>query len=325
MLEDYLSKFRSLSKRKRYISYTFAFVVIFLSLYVYIHIPSSKFPVNEVISIDDGESLQDITDNLYKMNVIKFPLIFRTTVIILGGERKVIAGDYLLDKKESPIDLAYRLVKGQFHMDVVKVTIPEGWDVFEIANHLEKSLKSFSKQDFLTLALNKEGYLFPDTYFLPDTARPKSVLNLMLGTFDEKIKSVTGLATSTKSLNDILTMASIIEAEALDKESRRIVSGILWKRIQIGMPLQVDATFSYVNGESTFQLSLDDLKIDSPYNTYKYKGLPPGPINNPGIDAIEAALYPKTSKYLFFLTGHDGKMYYARTFDEHKRNKAKYL
>ena len=325
MLEDYLSKFRSLSKRKRYISYSFAFVVVFLTLYVYIHIPSSKFPVNEVISIDDGESLQDITDNLYEMNVIKFPLIFRSAVIMMGGERKVIAGDYLLDKKESPIDLAYRLVKGQFHMDVVKITVPEGWDVFEIANHLEKSLKSFNKQDFLTLAINKEGYLFPDTYFLPDTARPKSVLNLMLGTFDEKIKSVSGLATSTKSLNEILTMASIIEAEALDKESRRIISGILWKRIQIGMPLQVDATFSYVNGESTFQLSLDDLKIDSPYNTYKYKGLPPGPINNPGIDAIEAALYPKTSKYLYFLTGHDGKMYYGRTFEEHKRNKAKYL
>jgi len=120
-------------------------------------------------------------------------------------------------------------------------------------------------------------------------------------------------------------MASIIEAEARTTESRRIISGILWKRISLGMPLQVDSTFVYINGKNTYELTSDDLKIDSPYNTYVYKGLPPTPIGNPGLDAILAALYPKTSKYLYFLSSKSGDMYYATTFEQHKRNKELYL
>jgi len=120
-------------------------------------------------------------------------------------------------------------------------------------------------------------------------------------------------------------MASILEGEALTTSDRKLVAGVLWRRLEIGMPLQVDATFSYVNGKTTFELTLDDLKIDSPYNTYKYKGLPPTPINNPGLNSINAALYPTKTKYLYFLSGNDGKMHYARTFEEHKRNRQLYL
>ncbi len=325
MLEDLYYNFKSMPKKEKYISLTFISLIVLISFYIFLKTPPSDFPLNSVITIEDGESLQQITNSLYENKVIKFPLIFRSAVIVLGGERKVIAGDYLLDKKEGPIDLAYRFIKGQFHLDILRITIPEGWNVYEIGEHLEKNLKSFDKNSFVELAKEWEGYLFPDTYFIADTARPKTVINLMRANFEEQLKTIEAIATSTRSVDEIITMASILEGEANTTESRKIVAGILWKRITAGMPLQVDATFKYINGKGTFELTYDDLKIDNLYNTYKYKGLPPGPIGNPGLDAINAALHPKTTRYLYFMTGKDGKMYYGRTFEEHKRNKTLYL
>lgn len=120
-------------------------------------------------------------------------------------------------------------------------------------------------------------------------------------------------------------MASILEGEARGREEMEIIAGILWRRIEIGMPLQVDTTFLYVNGKNTFTLTQADLKIDSPYNTYLYRGLPPTPISNPGLTAIRAALNPQPTPYLYFLTGRDGLMYYSRTHDEHVQKKTRYL
>lgn len=325
MLEDFHKKINSLTKIEKRISITFFSLLIFVFFFAYIKVPPSDFPLNTVVSIEKGESLQEITNYLHSNKVIKFPLIFRSTVILFGGERNVVAGDYLLDKKEGPFDLAYRLMKGKYNADTVKITIPEGWNVYEIADYLSNNLKNFDKESFVELAKDWEGYLFPDTYFIPDTARPKTVINLMRENFEEQIKTVGGLATSTKSLHEVITMASILEGEANTTETRKVVSGILWKRITAKMPLQVDATFKYINGKGSFQLTYDDLKIDNPYNTYVYKGLPPGPIGNPGLDTINAALNPKNSRYLYFLTGRDGKMYYGRTFEEHKKNKVLYL
>ncbi|MCX6701950.1 MAG: endolytic transglycosylase MltG [Candidatus Zambryskibacteria bacterium] len=177
---------------------------------------------------------------------------------------------------------------------------------------------------FLTLAKSNEGYLFPDTYFISKTAKSMDVINMMKENFEVKINSVSGIATSTHKLKDIIIMASILEGEALPKD-RNIVAGILWKRLEMGMPLQVDSTFAYINGKNTYELTLDDLKIDSPYNTYKYRGLPPGPISNPGLEAIISAINPIKTKYLYFLTEKDGTIHYAKTFEEHKRNKELYL
>ena len=121
-------------------------------------------------------------------------------------------------------------------------------------------------------------------------------------------------------------MASLIEEETRTQEERPTVAGILWKRLDIDMPLQVDATFSYINGKNTFELTLDDIADDtSPYNTYAHKGLPPGPISNPGLDSIVAALYPKENPYLYYLADLSGTTHYSRTFDEHKEKKFRYL
>jgi UPF0755 protein len=185
---------------------------------------------------------------------------------------------------------------------------------------------NFDKKKFLEITSNQEGYLFPDTYFLYVNVTAEELVEKLRGNFNEKIKTVDEeIEASNKSFSDILIMASIIEKEVATPEDRAIVSGVLWKRIKKGMPLQVDATLGYVTGRTSAQLTVDDLKSTSPYNTYTHKGLPPTPICNPGLDAIKSALNPKDSPYYFYLTGNDGITYFAKTFDEHKKNKEKYL
>ncbi len=324
-MEELKINVKSLTERQKYLLSLFAPFVILSGFYLLFYFPPQNFPQGEVITIISGESLQSITDMLYNTHVVRSPFIFRTTVILLGGEKRLIAGDYLLDRKESPVQLAYRLVHGQFHIDTIKVTIPEGWNVFQIATQLEKSLDNFDKFTFLSLAKDKEGYLFPDTYFLSPQVKPDVIIDLMQRTFNQKILTVPGIASSPHNIKDIIIMASLLEAEARTTVSRRIIAGILWKRLSLSIPLQVDSTFSYINGKTTYELTASDLKIDSPYNTYKYKGLPPGPIGNPGLDAIISAITPTETKYLYFLSSKSGDMYYATTFEQHKRNKELYL
>jgi len=149
----------------------------------------------------------------------------------------------------------------------------------------------------------------------------------MLANFDEKItpdlrKEITK---QKKTIFEIITMASLIEKEVAMDEDRAIVSGILWKRIKLGIPLQVDATITYITGKNNTKISLNDTKINSPYNTYKYRGLPPGPIANPGIAAIRAAIFPKSSPYLFYLSAPDGRTIFSKTLEEHNTAKTRYL
>ncbi|HEY4505382.1 MAG TPA: endolytic transglycosylase MltG [Candidatus Paceibacterota bacterium] len=318
--------------RREKVAYFFIGIFIIAVMYLFFHTPPVGFPIDQVFTVTTGESLQNIADNLYDNNIIRSPFFFRAHVILQGAENRVMAGDYLLDRREGSADLAYRLVHGQFNVDSIKTTIPEGWNVFQISDYLKKNLINFDLVRFIFLAKSKEGYLFPDTYFLSQTSKPEAIIALMSNNFDAKIASVYGPATSTRvlggqkrNLKDVITMASILENEARTTDSRRIIAGILWKRLSLGMPLQVDSTFSYINGKNTYDLTLDDLKIDSPYNTYMYRGLPPGPISNPGVDAITDAITPITTQYLYFLSSRSGKMYYATTFEQHKRNKELYL
>jgi UPF0755 protein len=179
-----------------------------------------------------------------------------------------------------------------------------------------------------------EGYLFPDTYRIYASSTVEEVIEKMLDNFDAKLtdKMRAEIKKQGKSVYDIITMASIIEKEAPlnyqkeDNREARIISGIFWNRLEIGQGLQSDATLSYIFGDNNPTHSGKDLDIDSPYNTYKYRGLPPGPICNPGILAIEAAIYPIQTDYYYFLTplGKD-EVIYARTYEEHLKNKYQYL
>jgi len=300
----------------------FAVIYILSSLYM----PPARFPVGAYVDIPAGSTLPGAASILEARGVVGSGFLFREYVRYFEKDKYVVAGKYYFDTRLCLVSVAGRLTAGDYNIPRLKILIPEGYDVMDIAAAIKTQISGFDSNKFLSLAFKEEGYLFPDTYFFFGNVTPEEVIASMKEDFVTKTKDIAGkVAASKKSWHEILTMASIIERETKTSESRRVVSGILWKRIQIGMPLQVDATFSYVNGKTTYELTQADLDIDSKYNTYEYKGLPPGPICSPGLDSIVAALEPVKTDYLYYLSERDGTMHYAKTFDEHKVNKYKYM
>lgn len=291
-------------------------------------VPPRAFPVGAVIEIPEGVSLRRAGTILRDAHVVRSSVLFEMYVILQRGERGINAGEYFFETRESPWRVARRVTEGAYGFEQVALTIPEGLTRAEVGALVAKkgAFPFFDEGAFFAVTEGEEGLLFPDTYFVPQNIQAAQLRDIMRATFDTKIASrADAIAASGHTEREIVTMASIIEAEARTSEDRRIVSGILWKRITIGMPLQVDAAFLAVNGKQTPELTLEDLKIDSPYNTYTNRGLPPGPIVSPGLDAIDAALDPTESPYLYYLSDSDGAMHYAKTFEEHKENKRRYL
>jgi UPF0755 protein len=311
---------------KRFFLVSFLILIFLIIIFVraFLYNAPNNFPSRTLFTITKGESLSEIADLLYKKNIIRSPFLFKNFIIYKGGERGAIAGDYYINQPESVFSLATRVTSGNFGIVLTKITIPEGWDVPDIVTLLSKNFDGFDSNTFAKIA--PEGYLFPDTYFLKPNVTPQDVIKLMQDNFNKKIETLRAdIRKFNQPLNKIIIVASIVEKEARTEETRRIIAGILWRRLSLGMPLQVDSSFSYVNGKSTFDLTLDDLKIDSPYNTYRYKGLPPTPISNPGIDSILAAIHPIKTDYLYFLSDKSGTMHYAKTFEDHKKNRDLYL
>src|SRR3989344_2501000 len=297
-----------------------------LVLYFFIVSAPIKFPVGKIQTITEGTGLHKISLDLKENKIIRSRFSFELFVIMMGGRRGVLAGSYFFEKKLNALEVAWRLVRWQHNLAPVKITFPEGISTRDMAMLFTKELKDFNQEKFLKLALPKEGYLFPDTYYFFLDSKPEDVIGALHGNFEFKTKDLAeAIKKSGHTLDEIVTMASIIERESFDSDELQIVSGILWKRIKIGMPLQVDASFLYINGKASLELTRDDLKIDSAYNTYRNKGLPPGPIGNPGLDAIIAAIFPKESPYLYYLHDKNGKVYFSKTFQEHVSNKKKYL
>jgi len=302
------------------------FIVSFLSiiLFIWILVPPASFPIGSIITVQDGTGLYALANNLKEDKVIRSPFWFRIFAMTFGGERAMKAGQYYMEGPENTFMVAWRVFHGDYRIETIRITIPEGFTVKKISNLFDERFPFFDKVAFEAYA--REGYLFPDTYFVPVTATASSTLKMFSDNFDRKIATMASdLEKSDKSLDEIITMASILEGESSDHENMRIVSGILWKRLEIGMALQVDAGFVYVNGKTTKDLTAEDLKIKSPFNTYINRGLPPTPISNPGLDSIKAALYPQKTPYLYFLTSDDGEMHYSKTFEEHVENKFKYI
>lgn len=303
-----------------------ALVSLYAFVSYYILVPPPAFPSGTIFEVPDGATLSETAHILEEKGIVRSSFALRVYIALVKNDRPIISGFYLLPEKESLSMIAERIVVGEYRINRVKILVPEGFDVWNLAKALTSAMPTFDGQKFLSIAQKDEGYLFPDTYFFFTTVTPEEAVAKMRVNFDEKTKNIAGkLAASGRSLSDIVIMASIIERETVTSADRRIVSGILWKRIKLKMPLQVDAAFNYVNGKSTYDLTLNDLQIDSRYNTYKYKGLPPGPIANPGLDTILAALEPTETPYLYYLSAKDGTMHYAKNFEEHKKNKLKYL
>ena len=284
----------------------------------------TDFP--KFVNIPEGTTLHEAGSILKQQRIIVSEFLFKAFAVVTGGAQGVKAGDYLFAKPPRLFVTSWRITHASFGIDPVRVLIPEGTAVHEMKDIFTEALPSFDASLFETLAESREGYLFPDTYFFLPNIAPKTVIEAMSQNFNEKIGTLqTAIEASGRTVSDVVIMASILEEEARSFEDKQIVAGILWKRLDNDMALQVDAPFVYLLGKGSADLTLDDLKTDSPYNTYLYRGLTPTPISNPGLESLRAAVEPIASEHLFYLSDADGVMHYAEDFEQHKRNKELYL
>ncbi|MFH0819580.1 MAG: endolytic transglycosylase MltG [bacterium] len=322
-------------------------VICFLiSLYFFYSVvnpcPSLK-GVKEFI-IDKGDGVNQISQKLKKEGFICSRLVFENYVWLIGKKNQFKAGRHFLPRDVNIRHLVNLLTSGQSLTNELTIKVLEGWTIDEIAEYLAKQ-KIVKKEDFLNAvklpddfhfdflkeinSQNKtlEGYLFPDTYRIYQTATAQDIIKKMITNFDQKLNRELReeIKKQGKSISQIVVMASILEKEAGSDEDRAMIADIFWRRLKKGIGIQADSTVNYITGKKTPSISYEDAQIDSLYNTYKYRGLPPGAICNPGLSSIKAAIYPKANDYWYFLSTKDGKIIYSKNLEEHNLNKVEYL
>lgn len=288
----------------------------------------------KLIVVTKGQSLVSVGSKLTDAGIIRSPWALRLAAYKTGKGSSIQAGSFKLSPAMSPTQILDTLAHGKLDL---WVTLLEGWRREQIADSIEKVFTdnnlTFDKAAFLTATKGKEGYLFPDTYLFPISSDAKIIASVLESTLQKKLtpELKKGITQSGHSLNDILTMASIVEREARTDSTRKKVAGILWKRLVNDWPLQADATLQYVKGYD--KVSQDwwaeplavDKELNSPYNTYKNTGLPPGPICAPSLSSIEAATFPESSDAWYYISDTKGTMHYAATLAEHNQNIDIYL
>ena len=295
-------------------------------IYYGIEQPPAFFPLETIITIPDGATVSEVARILKEEQVIRSSLAFIILTRLTPGPDTVLAGDYIFSTPLTLTEVMNRIAEGEFGLEPVRVVIPEGITTYRMATIFERIFPKFDPVAFSVLTEDKEGYLFPDTYlFLPNVTAGEIVTTLE-ETFYERLRTLeSDIAAFGRPIHEIVTMASLLEKEAYNYEQRRKIAGVLWHRIDIGMPLQVDAVFGFIQRGDTFSPKYSDLKVESPYNTYQNTGLPPGPIGNPSLSALKAAVSPIKTDAVFYLHGRDGTLYLARTYAEHMANKRRYL
>jgi UPF0755 protein len=312
--------------RHRAWAISFAGAMLFVGGYQVLFSAPRDFPAGSIVAIAKGSSAPAAAQTLAAAHIIEYPLVLELVLRFTGQSGNVRAGAYLFESPQNLFNVAERLVVGAYGFPPVRLTLVEGVTIREAAAQIAEAFPAIPASEFVEEARPYEGYLFPDTYFFSTSADAASIVKTMRDNFNTKLAPLSAdISASGRSLTDIMTMASLVEKEARTSAVRRIVAGILWNRLQLGMPLQVDAVFGYIFDRDTYSPSYADLKVDSPYNTYTHVGLPPGAINNPGLDALSAALHPTKTEYLYYLTDAEGVMHYATTYAGHQANQRKYL
>ena len=302
-----------------------AVIVVLLAAPVFLWLVPPPFFNGDIVEIENGASISSAAEKLadagvvYTPELIEIPLRFSNSAIT--------AGRYKFASGESAREVVQRVGSGDYQMPQAQVVIPEGFTNEQIAAEFAQELSgAFDQEAFLARAAEYEGYLFPDTYRLSETATAEDVITQMRNNFSDQIAEIRPeLEQFDASLEEVIKMASLVEREAARYEDRQRVAGVLWRRLEAGMPLQVDAVFAPLIGKSTYDLTIDDLATDSPYNLYTNRGLPPTPIASPGLEAIRATINPISSESMYYLTGDDGVFYFAETLDEHQENKRTFM
>jgi UPF0755 protein len=293
----------------------------------------------QFVDIPSGAGSVAIGDRLIAAGVIRDRSTYRTAVWMTGKGRQLKAGEYRFDRAMTPFEVIDKVARGDVH--VIHVTFREGLTMAEMAKIFEgeglgpaaafmQAAKDPAQiRDLDPAAKDLEGYLFPETYAVPRRAEAAKLVRQMVTAFQRAFppELVTAAAADNLTPRQIVTLASIVEKETSKAEERPIVAAVYRNRLRIGMPLQCDPTVIYAlqrAGRFNGNLRRDDLMFDSPYNTYRYPGLPPGPIASPGKASLEAAAKPADADYVYFVSRNDGSHEFARTLDEHNRNVQKY-
>lgn len=285
------------------------------------------------IDVAEGEPAAVVADELEKQGVIHSALLFRAALKFSGAETSIKPGSYLVDPQNNMMEILNQLEKGNFKLRLI--TIPEGLTVKEVARTLEKNGVAKAKdvmrasEEKVYKVNNKkldslEGYLLPETYDFPEEYCPGDMLEAMIKSFNKNVLPIyerrKDKLPHKLSLHQVVTLASMVEREAQVPSERPKIARVYYNRLNRGMKMECDATIQYALGKPKEILKYSDLKIKSPYNTYMYKGLPPGPIASPGIDCIRAVLNPEKHEYFFYVRNDvkdDGSHVFSRTFSEH--------
>lgn len=306
--------------------------------------PASSVGSKEKFIVSKGESVRQVAKALQQAGLIRNSAAFMLYYKLHTKKEQVKSGTYQVSPNQTAVAILNEMAHGNTIPDTVTVTIPEGFNVSEIAARLQSSgvckaqafiyavshasfqqpfLKKLSNRKHIRYRL--EGYLFPDTYDFKIGDKPDAVINRMLDDFSRRVLTKQNKAALIKdhlSLNKMVTEASLVENEAKVESERPLIASVIDNRLKAGMKLQIDATVEYALGHHVAVVTTKETKIKSPYNTYMVKGLPPGPIDNPGLKSINAVLHPATTKYLYYVAKGDGsgEHYFSKTYSQQLKN-----
>lgn len=314
----------------------FCIGLLLMQMATFLVLPPSSARTEKLVEVPRGATLRDVADILAAEDIVNNPLYFTIAAKLAGVERQIKPGEYVLNTRMRPLEVLDFLRKGiTLHYEIV---IPEGYTMEQIAGLLqekeilpaEEFIRRARDPEFIrSLGLDSEsleGYLFPSTYYISKDTTADRILQRMVQVFDRVY--TTELSERARQLgmtrHQVVTLASIIEKEASAESERPLVSAVFHNRLRLGMPLQSDPTVIYAVSAFDGNLKRAHLMMDSPYNTYQRRGLPPGPIANPGAASIQAALYPAPVDYLYFVSRNNGTHYFSSSIDEHNRAVAIY-
>jgi len=322
--------------------FTFALsIFLYIDLLFYAKNPSEKGDIKQIIDVYPGQKFEVITDNLRKKAIIGNPFKFKLLALINGYDKKIKAGEYLFSASMPPEKILQIMTAGKVRLH--RLTIPEGYNLNQIAEAVENA-ELCSKAAFLeaatdpllahekgienkTYANTFEGYLFPDTYYFPKGITPNAIISKMLSRFWSAFKPEWKKEAKKMrlSVHQIVTLASIIEKETGASFERPIISSVFHNRLRRGIRLESDPTVIYGIKDFDGNITKKHLQTPTPYNTYKKKGLPPGPIANPGTDSLKAAIYPDDTDFLYFVSKGDNTHKFSKNIKEHKKAVRRYI
>lgn len=288
------------------------------------------------VHVRSDMTASEVADMLSEQGYIASPLLFRAAAVATGQAGDIKEGEYVIDTSMSVHSILEKLTSGK--SEALRLVVPEGYTVWRIAKEVA-AMGKISEKDFLAAAKKEEylypymkshrdvtfpaeGFLFPDTYFIPLNATADDIVKMMLKNFDDHLteEMKKGIDEENLSIYQFVTLASLIEKEAKYEKDRPLIASVFLNRLDKHMKLQSDASISYAMGTHKAAYSIAETRYDSPYNTYMYEGLPPGPIGNPGMDCMNAVLKAPHTSYLYFVADEDGHNYFAATYEEHMKN-----